>query len=84
MYISFCIISHGSSNVSILKRLLTLNKTFHLRSSKIVSCGSGRTFSAMVFPPTRYVDVPNVDLLSWTFSGPEYDEDKDVRLSSSC
>jgi hypothetical protein len=35
----------------------------------------------MVFSPTRYEEVPNVDLLSWTFGGLEYDEDKDVRLS---
>ena len=35
----------------------------------------------MVFSPTRYEEVPNVDLLSWTFGGLEYDEDEDVRLS---
>lgn len=34
-----------------------------------------------MFSPTRYEEVPNVDLLSWTFGGLEYDEDKDVRLS---
>jgi hypothetical protein len=35
----------------------------------------------MVFYPTRYEEIPNVDLLSWTFGGLEYDEDTDVRLS---
>ncbi|KAH8799478.1 hypothetical protein F5884DRAFT_812328 [Xylogone sp. PMI_703] len=36
----------------------------------------------MVFSPSRYVEIPNIDLLTWTFEGTEYDRDKDIYIDA--
>ncbi|EPE33543.1 Acetyl-CoA synthetase-like protein [Glarea lozoyensis ATCC 20868] len=36
----------------------------------------------MGFYPTRYEEIPNVDLLTWIFGGPEYDQDKDIYIDA--
>ncbi|RDL34790.1 uncharacterized protein BP5553_07918 [Venustampulla echinocandica] len=36
----------------------------------------------MIFKPSRYVDVPHIDLLSWTFGNPEYDLNKPLFINA--